>query len=103
MPEKILGQLSRLVDKSLVLVEIEKHGEPRYRMLDTIRQYALECLQKTGEDLRLRERHLTYYLQLAERAVPHLRAWGMAEWLDRLETELGNLRLALGLVTAWFN
>ena len=95
LPEKILDLLGRLVDKSLILVEIEKHGEPRYRMLDTIRQYALECLQKTGEDSRLRERHLTYYLQLAERAEPHLRAWGMVEWLDRLETELGNLRLAL--------
>ncbi len=95
LPEKILDLLGRLVDKSLILVETEKHGEPRYRMLDTIHQYVRDRLQETDEDLRLRERHLAYYLQLAERAGPHLRGWGMAEWLDRLEAELGNLRLAL--------
>ena len=92
---EILDLLSRLADKSLILVEAGKDGKPRYRMLDTIRQYAHERLLETGGDPSVRERHLAYFLYLSEQAEPHLRSRGMTEWLKRLEAELGNLRLAL--------
>jgi predicted ATPase/transcriptional regulator with XRE-family HTH domain len=95
LPEEILDLLSRLVDKSLVLAEPGESGLMRYRMLDTVRQYAHESLLEAGGDAAVRGRHLDYFLQLAEQAEPHLRAWGMIEWLKRLETELPNLRLAL--------
>lgn len=94
-PEQILDLLGRLADKSLILVEPGEGGEPRYRMLDTVRQYAHERLLETCGETTLRERHLNYFLQLTEQAEPHLRAWGMIEWLKRLEDDLPNLRLAL--------
>ena len=93
--EKILDLLSRLVDKSLILVEPDEGSEPRYRMLDTVRQYAHERLVESDGDAAVRQRHLDYFLQLAEQAEPHLRAWGMLKWLQRLEDELPDLRLAL--------
>ena len=94
-PEEILDLLGRLADKSLILVEPGIMKETRYYTLDTIRQYAHERLLEIDGDSLMRDRHLDYFLQLAEEAKPHLRAWGMAEWLNRLEAELGNLRLAL--------
>ena len=93
--EEILDLLGRLVDKSLILVESGKDGKPRYRMLDTINQYARECLLENGGASGLQDRHLAYFQHLAEEASKHLRAKGMIEWLNRLETELGNLRIAL--------
>ena len=95
LPEEILDLLSRLADKSLILVELGQTGEPRYRMLDTVRQYARDRLIESGGSPAIHERHLAYYCQLAEQAETHLRAWGMMEWLNRLQAELGNLRLAL--------
>ena len=91
---EIMDLLALLVDKSLVIAEPGAR-ESRYRMLETIRQYARERLLETGGGERMHDRHLAYFLQLAEQAEPHLRAWGMVEWLERLETELDNLRLAL--------
>ena len=93
--EEILDLLGRLADKSLILVEPGIMKKKRYHTLDTIRQYAHERLLEIGGESLIRDRHLGYFLQLAEEAEPHLRAWGMAEWLNRLEAELGNLRLAL--------
>ena len=93
--EDILDVLGRLSDKSLILVETDQRGGRRYHMLDTIRQYAHDRLVETGGDSAVRGRRLDYFLRLAEQAEPHLRAWGMIEWMTRLETELGNLRLAL--------
>ncbi|MCC6447012.1 MAG: winged helix-turn-helix domain-containing protein [Armatimonadetes bacterium] len=86
--------LTALIDRSLV--EAEEHsGELRYRMLEMIREYAQERLAESGEEARLREKHLGYYLALAEEAEPRLRGPEQIEWLDRLEEELENLRLAL--------
>ena len=93
--EQIADLLGHLVDKSLVLAETLKGGEPRYRMLDTICLYAHERLLEAGGDAVLRGRHLVYFLQLAEQAEPHLRAMDALEWLKRLELELSNLRQAL--------
>lgn len=90
----LLDLLSQLVDKSLVLAE--QHGaEQRYRLLETVRQYAAEKLQDSGEAAALRQRHLLWFRELTERIEPAL--WGpeQAAGLSRLEIELGNLRAAL--------
>jgi tetratricopeptide (TPR) repeat protein len=64
-------------------------------MLETIRQYAREKLWAANEGELMRKRHLDYFVDLAERAEPNLRAFGMIEWLDQLEAELDNIRVAL--------
>jgi predicted ATPase/class 3 adenylate cyclase len=92
--DQVLDVLLHLVDKSLVVAETQG-TEPRYQMLETIRQYAHEKLWAAGEGERLRQRHLAYFVDLAERAEPNLRAFDMVMWLDRLEDELENIRLAL--------
>jgi tetratricopeptide (TPR) repeat protein len=86
--------LLRLVDKSLVVAETQGM-ESRYHMLETIRQYARDKLWAAGEEELLRQQHLVYFVDLAERAEPNLRSFDMAIWLDRLETELDNIRAAL--------
>lgn len=91
---QILALLLRLVDKSLVTAKTQE-AESRYHMLETIRQYAHEKLWQAGEGEWMRERHLVYFVDLAERAEPNLRAFDMLMWLDRLETELENIRVAL--------
>jgi predicted ATPase/class 3 adenylate cyclase len=93
-PDQILDVLLHLVEKSLVVAETQG-VEPRYHMLETIRQYGREKLWAAGEGERLRGRHLAYFVELAERAEPNLRAFNMIMWLDRLEIELDNIRLAL--------
>jgi tetratricopeptide (TPR) repeat protein len=87
--------LTHLVDKSLVNVERAQGQETRYRMLETIRQYAREKLIESGEEAALRQRHLSYYVQLAERAEPELVSFDQFAWLDRLEAEFDNIRSAL--------
>jgi predicted ATPase/DNA-binding CsgD family transcriptional regulator len=89
----VLDLLASLVDKSLVLVT-ERDGETRYRLLETVRQYAREKLEESGEAEWIRQRHAKYYLALAEEAEPELREQGV--WLERLGTEYANLRAALG-------
>jgi len=93
--------LQSLLDKSLLRRRDDATGEPRYWMLETIREYATEQLDTSGEGNELRNRHAQYYLALAEEADPHLRAvalrgsYGSREWLNRLESEHDNLRAAL--------
>jgi predicted ATPase len=90
----VIGLLAQLVDKSLVIAVIHKDGG-RYHLLETIRQYARDRLMETGRGVAVRNRHLAYFAQLSAEAQPHLRAKGMLEWLDRLDLELDNLRVAL--------
>lgn len=92
---EILDLLTQLVNKSLVLVEREPGQESRYHLLETIRQYAQEKLLPAGNGKTFRDRHLDYFLQLAETAEPELRRTDQLLWLDRLELELDNLRTAL--------
>jgi tetratricopeptide (TPR) repeat protein len=92
---EILDLLTQLVNKSLILAERNQGQETRYRMLETIRQYAQEKLWEANEGELIRERHLTYFVDLAERAEPNLRAFDMIMWLDRLEAEHDNIRAAL--------
>ncbi|MGI8552866.1 MAG: tetratricopeptide repeat protein, partial [Dehalococcoidia bacterium] len=88
-----LSLLGRLVEKSLVL--LEEGDSPRYRLLETLRQYGRERLQQHGEAEATRRRHTEYYLALAERAEPHLTGPQAPRWLERLELEHDNLRTAL--------
>jgi tetratricopeptide (TPR) repeat protein len=86
--------LTSLVDKSLVIYEADKRGA-RYRLLETVRQYARDRLLEAGEDKGARGRHARFYLALAEEAAPHLsRAWRNT-WVERLDAEHDNLRAAL--------
>ncbi len=91
---EVFASLGRLVEQSLVLAEAGGE-EFRYRMLEPIRQYALEQLEACGEAQAARTRHAAYYRQLAERAEPELFGPGQAKWLMRLETEHDNIRIAL--------
>jgi len=92
--EDVLDLLSSLVDKSLVTAE-ERDGAVRYRLLETMRQYALDRLERGGEAEALRRQHAQYFLALAEQAEPQLSGAGQLHWVERLEVEHDNLRAAL--------
>ena len=85
--------LGRLVDRSLVVVE--HHGSTRYRMLETIRQYAADQLAASGETVELRDRHLSVLRRLAQDAQQGLEGPESPSWLRRLDTEVDNVRSAL--------
>jgi predicted ATPase/class 3 adenylate cyclase len=92
----VLELLTQLVNKSLVVVmEHPQSGETRYRMLETVRQYAREKLLEAGGSEIVRDLHLTYFARLAERAEPELYRSNQLFWLNRLDDELDNLRMAL--------
>lgn len=92
---EILELLTSLVDKSLVLAE-ERDGSVRYRMFDTLRQYATEKLQASGEAEVVLVRRRDWYLSFAQEADAAQRVGRDQEkWLNRLETEHDNLRAAL--------
>ena len=84
-----LDTLESLVDKSLV-----RHTEERFWMLETIRTYAIERLERTGEADGIRRRHAEHYLAHAEKDVPYLTGDYTKEWLDHQEGEHDNLRAA---------
>lgn len=91
-----LDLLSHLVDKSLVVVdELAEAPETRYRLLETIRQYARDKLLESGEAPMVRDRHLRHYLLVAEVAEPKLEGPEMLPALNQLEAELDNIRAAL--------
>jgi non-specific serine/threonine protein kinase len=90
----ILNLLTALVDKSLVLVE-QQNAQARYRMLETIRQYARAKLLESGETARVHSQHLAFFLQFAERAESELRGAESRDWLQQVEAEHDNLRAAL--------
>jgi non-specific serine/threonine protein kinase len=95
----VLDLLTRLVDKSLVVVE-ERRGEARYRFLETTRQYACGKMFAAGETERVRERHLSFFLGLAEQAEPKLKSHDQRVWCDRLQMDYNNLRVALALAVS---
>jgi predicted ATPase/class 3 adenylate cyclase len=92
--DAVFGLLSDLVDKSLVSTSDQEDGI-RYRMLETVRQYALEKLGEAGEELPARRRHRGWFLTLAEQAERGLVEVTQADWLARLEMEHANLLAAL--------
>jgi predicted ATPase/DNA-binding SARP family transcriptional activator len=92
----ILDLLGHLVDKSLVIVETDiKMSGTRYRLLETIRQYALEKLIEAGEVSAVRDQHLGFYLGLAEKSEPYIFSGEAVVWISRLGKELDNIRAAM--------
>jgi predicted ATPase/DNA-binding CsgD family transcriptional regulator len=91
----VLDLMSALVNKSLVVAETLQRGEARYRLLETVRQYAQEKLAAAGERAETADRHLAYYLQQTEETAPKLRGPYQQLWLNWLEGEHDNLRPAL--------
>jgi len=93
-PVDVLDLLGQLVDKSLLIADDEA-GTTRYRLLETIRQYAQERLEQTGDADRVRRRHAEHYVAFAEAIAPHLHGRDQATWIERLEAEIDNLRAVL--------
>ena len=92
----VLDLLGRLIDKSLVIVEqTTTTGETRYRLLETIHQYALEKLSEIGEGAAIRDQHLEFYLDLAETSERYIFGNESILWFNRLDNELDNLRAAM--------
>ncbi|MFG1708075.1 BTAD domain-containing putative transcriptional regulator [Nonomuraea sp. M3C6] len=91
--EQVFDVLTALIEKSLLLADGE--GTPRYRMLNTIREYAAHRLAEAGESEPARRAHLAYFTELAETADPHLRRAEQLEWLATLEAEHDNISAAL--------
>ena len=85
--------LTRLVDRSLVIVD--RGPTTRYRMLETIRQYAREKLIAGGEAFAIADRHLAFFCAMAETASPELRGPSMVDWLDRIDSDLENVGAAI--------
>ncbi|MGP3924149.1 AfsR/SARP family transcriptional regulator [Streptomyces sp. 8N616] len=100
-PRDVAALLGSLVDKSLVVAEPEPEPEPgpaggmRYRLLETVAEYAAERLGETRERGAVERRHLVYFRELARTADPLLRGPAQRTWLERLEREHDNLRAAL--------
>ncbi len=91
----VVEALSSLVDQSLLREEDGPDGEPRYLMLETIREFALERLVASGEEGTVRDRHAAFFVALAERGMPAVGLPGSLARLAVLEQEDPNLRAAL--------
>jgi predicted ATPase len=96
---EVLDGLASLVDKSLLRQREQADGEARFRMLEVVREFALEQLEARGEAQAARLAHANYFLQWAEEAKVDVGPQ-QAEWLARLEVEHNNLRAALGWLLA---
>ena len=94
----ILESLLSLVDKSLLRQEESTEGEPRFWMLQTLREFGLEVLTLAGEIELTRQAHAECYLGMAEQAEPHLRGAEQACWFAQLEQEHENVRAALSFL-----
>ena len=92
---EVLDVLSSLVSKSLVVAETLQGSEARYRLLETIRQYAQEKLNASGEWVAAHDGYLACFLRLTEEVAPKLREQYQQLWFDWLETENDNIRAAL--------
>lgn len=90
----VLEMLPRLVSKSMVIAD-EQMDEVRYRMLETVRQYAREELVKTPQAASVHDRHLEYYVSVAKTAHDRINSREMPRWVNLLEVEHDNLRHAL--------
>ncbi len=98
-PLDVLTGVASLLDKSLLLQTEQEGEEPRFRMLETLREFGLACLSTNGEGAAAEWAHAWYYLALAEEAEPYLAGPELVTWLDRLERERENLRAVLQRAT----
>jgi predicted ATPase/DNA-binding CsgD family transcriptional regulator len=90
----VLTSLNHLVEQNVLTVASDGDGEPRFRMLETIREFARDQLLEADE-VGLRNRHLAYFVALAERSEPQLRGPDQAAWIRRLAAEQADIRAAL--------
>jgi predicted ATPase len=90
----VCEKLTSLVDKSLVVTD-EQAGATRYRMLETVRQYARDRLRESAEEAQWRGSHLAYFVALAEESFEGIRGPKQQSWLGRIAAEHDNLRAAL--------
>lgn len=91
---EMLDLLTALTDKSLIVAE-QHGGVSRYRLLETVRQYARDRLLERRDGVRWFDAHLAYFLGFVEEAEPQLRGAQQRTWLDKLEVEHDNIRSAL--------
>src|SRR5690606_27743734 len=91
----VFDGIESLAGKSLLRQIETPSGDPRFVMLQTIREYVSERLAESGELDAIKRRHTSFFLALAEEGEAELRGRNQTEWLERLETEHDNLRAAL--------
>jgi non-specific serine/threonine protein kinase len=91
----LLDLVDTLVEANLLRQADLEAPEARFRMLETIREHALECAAQDADAVQLRQRHAAYYAELAEQAEPRLTGPEGQAWLARLERERDNIRAAL--------
>jgi predicted ATPase/DNA-binding CsgD family transcriptional regulator len=92
---ELLSGVAALVDASLLRQEPGPADEPRYKMLETIREFGLDQLEKGGDAEAVRDAHASAFVALAEEARPHYDDHRIVEWYDRVESELANCHAAL--------
>src|SRR6185436_2200688 len=90
----VVDRLSQLVDKSLVVADDNANGGVRYRLFESIRQYAQERLEADGDTAAVRRHHADHYVELAETAGPHLRGRGQLHWIKVIAPDIDNFRAA---------
>ncbi|RIK32051.1 MAG: hypothetical protein DCC55_36700, partial [Chloroflexi bacterium] len=93
--DSVLEGVASLANKNLLRHESQPDGEPRFMMLETIREFGLALLQERGELAEMERRHASYYLALAVEAGPQFYGPGEAAWVQRLRSELYNLRVVM--------
>jgi len=91
----VLGLTGALVKKSLIVVNQVPRRETRYRFHEMVRQFISEKFIESGDEEKIRKRHLKYFLDLTEQARRTLRGPGRVDWMERLNDERNNLRSAL--------
>ncbi|MEJ2303503.1 MAG: tetratricopeptide repeat protein, partial [Anaerolineales bacterium] len=91
---EVLDLLTQLTEKSMVLIDRQPSVTPRYRLLESMRQYALEKMIASDQVETLRQRHLDHYLGVARKLIVRSRARAAPEMLDRMERDHDNLRSA---------
>jgi predicted ATPase len=94
LQDKVFDNIATLLDNSLIRSVEVAHGEPRFSMLQTVREYAGQRLLESGETAQVQRWHADSFLALAEQANRYARTINQREWIDRLEAEYDNLRAA---------
>lgn len=92
----VFNLLDSLIENNLLVSKDQTDGNARLRMLEVVREFALECLENSGEAESVRRAHSEFFLELVEKAEPLLHGESGNEWLEKLETEHDNWRSALG-------